>query len=180
MRTANIFHRFHFYCLTSMRMVKRVREKAFSNSSGFRFNVTFVDCTSVFVKSVLETSLSFTYILYGSRQRARRRLACRLYQSLSALVCVKVCVLPMVRCGSSPVARPYHAKNEAPGEEAVPAILNNRPIRLTQCCTQFKSLGVIRFFVYCICIIMWHSHLNDVEIPETKRFIPKGLNWVQH
>ena len=88
MRTANIFHRFHFYCLTSMRMVKRVREKAFSNSSGFRFNVTFVDCTSVFVKSVLETSLSFTYILYGSRQRARRRLACRLYQPLSALVCV--------------------------------------------------------------------------------------------
>ena len=91
-----------------------------------------------------------------------------------------VCTLPMVRCGSSPVARPYHAKNEAPGGEAVPAILNNRPIRLTQCCTQFKSLGVLRFFVYCICIIMWHSHLNDVEIPETKRFIPKGMNWVQH
>jgi len=21
---------------------------------------------------------------------------------------------------------------------------------------------------------MWHSHLNDMEIPETKRFIPKG------
>ena len=131
MRTPNIFHRFHFYCLISMRMVKRVREKAFSNSSGFRFNVTFVDCTSVFVKSVLETSLSFTYILYGSRQRARRRLACRLYQPLSVLVCA----LPMVRCGSSPVARPYPAKNEAPGQEAVPAILNNRPIRLTQCCT---------------------------------------------
>ena len=28
--------------------------------------------------------------------------------------------------------------------------------------------------MYDICIIMWHSHLNDVEIPETKRFIPKG------
>ena len=41
-----------------MRMV-RVREKVFRNSSGFRFNVSFVDCTSVFVKSVLETSLSF-------------------------------------------------------------------------------------------------------------------------
>ena len=40
-----------------MRMV-RVREKVFRNSSGFRFNVSFVDCTSVFVKSVLETSLS--------------------------------------------------------------------------------------------------------------------------
>ena len=45
-----------------MRMV-RVREKVFRNSSGFRFNVSFVDCTSVFVKSVLEASLSFTYIL---------------------------------------------------------------------------------------------------------------------
>ena len=33
----------------------------------------------------------------------------------------------------------------------------------------FKSPGV-RFFVYCICIIMWHSHLNDVHIPETKTF----------
>ena len=41
----------------------RVREKLFRNSSGFRFDVSFVDCTSVFVKSVLETSLSFTYIL---------------------------------------------------------------------------------------------------------------------
>ena len=45
-----------------MRMV-RVKEKVFRNSSGFRFNVSFVDCKSVFVKSVLETSLSFTYIL---------------------------------------------------------------------------------------------------------------------
>ena len=31
--------------------------------SRVRFNVRFVDCTSVFVKSVFETSLSFTYIL---------------------------------------------------------------------------------------------------------------------
>ena len=22
---------------------------------------------------------------------------------------------------------------------------------------------------------MWHSHLNDMKIPETKRFIPKGF-----
>ena len=22
---------------------------------------------------------------------------------------------------------------------------------------------------------MWHSYLNDMEIPETKRFIPKGF-----
>ena len=35
----------------------RVREKVCRNSSGFRFNVNFVDCTSVFVKSVLEASL---------------------------------------------------------------------------------------------------------------------------
>ena len=34
-----------------------MREKVFRNSSGFRFNVSFVDCTSVFVKSVLETYL---------------------------------------------------------------------------------------------------------------------------
>ena len=34
--------------------------------------------------------------------------------------------------------------------------------------------------MYCICIIMWHSHLNDMEIPETKRLFPKGLNRVQH
>ena len=41
-----------------MRMV-RVREKVFRNSSGFRFNVSLVDCTSLFVKSVLWTSLFF-------------------------------------------------------------------------------------------------------------------------
>ena len=27
-------------------------------------------------------------------------------------------------------------------------------------------------------IIIWHSHLNDIEIPETKRFIPKGFELV--
>ena len=39
-----------------MRMV-RVREKVFRNSTGFRFNVSFVDCSSVFVKSVLKQFL---------------------------------------------------------------------------------------------------------------------------
>ena len=34
-----------------------MREKVFRKSSGFRFNVSFVECTSVFVKSV-QTSLS--------------------------------------------------------------------------------------------------------------------------
>ena len=26
-----------------------------------------------------------------------------------------------------------------------------------------------------LCIVLWHSHLNDMEISETKRFIPKGF-----
>ena len=38
-----------------------------------------------------------------------------------------------------------------------------------------SNLPGLRFFVYCICIIMSHSHLNDMEIPETKSFIPKGF-----
>ena len=38
--------------------------------------------------------------------------------------------------------------------------------------------AILRVFVYCICIIMMHSHLNDIEIPETKRFIPKGFEIV--
>ena len=36
-----------------------------------------------------------------------------------------------------------------------------------------SNLPRLRFFVYCICIIMWHSHLNDMEILETKRLIPE-------
>ena len=50
----------------------------------------------------------------------------------------------------------------------------NKRIRLTQCVPN-SNLPGLRFFVYCICIIMLHSHLNDMEIPETKRFIPKGF-----
>ena len=38
-----------------------------------------------------------------------------------------------------------------------------------------SNLAGLRFFVYCICILMLHSHLNDMEFPETKRFIPKGF-----
>ena len=34
---------------------------------------------------------------------------------------------------------------------------------------------VYNTFIIRICIIMSHSHLNDVEIPETRRFILKGL-----
>ena len=33
----------------------------------------------------------------------------------------------------------------------------------------------LRFFVYCICIKIWHSHLNEMEIPETKRVTPNGF-----
>ena len=38
-----------------------------------------------------------------------------------------------------------------------------------------SNLPGLRFFVHCICIITWHSHLNYMEIPGTKRFIPKGF-----
>ena len=38
----------------------------------------------------------------------------------------------------------------------------------------YSNLLELRFFMYCHCIIMWHSHLNYMEIPETKNFIPKG------
>ena len=30
--------------------------------------------------------------------------------------------------------------------------------------------GSVMFFVYCVCIIMLHLRLNDMEIPESKRF----------
>ena len=39
------------------------------------------------------------------------------------------------------------------------------------------SRGYDSLYNYCICISMWHSHLNDMEIPETKGFIPKGFEW---
>ena len=52
---------------------------------------------------------------------------------------------------------------------------HHRPIWLTQCCTHYSNLRRFRLFVYCICIIMWHSHLNDMEIPETKHFIRRGF-----
>ena len=37
----------------------------------------------------------------------------------------------------------------------------------------YSNLPGLKFFVCCICIRMWHLHLNDTEILETKRFIPK-------
>ena len=52
---------------------------------------------------------------------------------------------------------------------------NNRPNRLTQCCTQFKSPGI-----KILCVLYLHDNvafifLNDMEIPATKRFISKGF-----
>ena len=38
-----------------------------------------------------------------------------------------------------------------------------------------SNLPGLRFFVYCICIIMWHSRLNDMEIPDSKRSILRGF-----
>ena len=49
------------------------------------------------------------------------------------------------------------------------------PIERTLNVVPNSNLPGSRFFGYCICIIMLHSHLNDMEIPETKRFIPKGF-----
>ena len=53
--------------------------------------------------------------------------------------------------------------------------LQNRPNRLTQCCTQFKSPGVKIPCVLHLHYVAWHSRLNDMEIPETNRFNPKGF-----
>ena len=51
---------------------------------------------------------------------------------------------------------------------------NNTPIRLTQCCTQFKSPGV-----KILCVLYLHYNVaftfKCMEIPEIKSFIPKGF-----
>ena len=50
----------------------------------------------------------------------------------------------------------------------------NRPIRLTQCCTQFKSPGV-----KILCVLYLHYNVaftfKCMEIPKTKSFIPRGF-----
>ena len=61
--------------------------------------------------------------------------------------------------------------------QSKPEVLSDQtiPIRLTQGCTLNSNLSGWRFVVL-ICIITWHSHLNDKRgIPETKLFIPKGF-----
>ena len=51
---------------------------------------------------------------------------------------------------------------------------DHRPIRLTQCCTQFKSPGI-----KILCVFYLHYNVAFIfkcmEIPETKSFIPKGF-----
>ena len=50
----------------------------------------------------------------------------------------------------------------------------NRPVRLTQSCTHFKSPGV-----KILCVLYLHFNVaftfDDMEIPETKLFIPRGF-----
>ena len=51
----------------------------------------------------------------------------------------------------------------------------NRSIRLTQCCTQFKSPGVK---ILCVLYLLHYDvafSFKCMEIPETKSFIPKGF-----
>ena len=43
-----------------------------------------------------------------------------------------------------------------------------------------SNLPGLRFFVCCICIRTWHSHLNDKEFLKQNVLFPKGLYWVQH
>ena len=49
---------------------------------------------------------------------------------------------------------------------------DNRPIRLTQCCTQFKSPGVK---ILCVLYLNYNVTFTFMEIPEAKRFIHKGF-----
>ena len=52
---------------------------------------------------------------------------------------------------------------------------SNRPIQRTQFCTQIKSPGVKTLCVLYLHYDVAFTFLNEMEIPETKRFIPKGF-----
>ena len=43
-----------------------------------------------------------------------------------------------------------------------------------------SNLPRLRLFLYCISIIMSHSHLNVWKYLEQNVLFPKGLNWLQH
>lgn len=51
-----------------------------------------------------------------------------------------------------------------------------KPHRLTERCTQFKYLGVKILFVLYLHHNV-HSHINDMESRETKRFILNGFEF---
>ena len=58
--------------------------------------------------------------------------------------------------------------------DGLPESLSNRPIRLAHCCTRNSNLSGLRFFMLHLHDNV-HSHLYDMEILGTKRFIPKGF-----
>ena len=55
------------------------------------------------------------------------------------------------------------------------------PIRLAQCCTQFKSPGVK---IFCVLYLHYNVAFRDIYVIWkflTKSVLfPQGLNWVQH
>ena len=56
----------------------------------------------------------------------------------------------------------------------------NRPIRLTQCCTQFKSPG---YKILCVLYLQYNVAFTLKMIWKFLKqnvLFPKGLNWVQH
>ena len=73
--------------------------------------------------------------------------------------------------------QPTYGSNLSQRENALifyPILSTNRPIRLTQCCTQFESPGVK---IHCV-LYLHHNvafSFKCMEIPETKSFIPKGF-----
>ena len=66
-----------------------------------------------------------------------------------------------------PVPAPLHC--------VVPYLVD-RPIRLTQCCTHFKSPRV-----QILCVLYLHYNVAFTwKLLKQNVLLPKGLNWVQH
>ena len=55
------------------------------------------------------------------------------------------------------------------------------PIRLTQCCTQFKPPGVK---IFCVLYLHYNVAFRDIYVIwkflKQSVLFPQGLNWVQH
>ena len=67
----------------------RLREKVFRNSSGYKFNVSFVDWTSVFVKSVLEAKVTKSVlktVLVSTFLAVLKSLYCAYFIACSSMV----------------------------------------------------------------------------------------------